>query len=167
MTLLEAPELAPRLPSNSLLADSVARLVSAASVESRLAVELAVELDVLLALAAVPGVAAIRLPLTLPIDIMDSDRDCWNPAYRPRIAQLESPREKCDAAGCAPSAHEGAQRFFCHRLDHQGVKSSVPCVRVVFHGAITGGGNQTHVSKRGLDAARAGHRKAVHSAGQP
>jgi hypothetical protein len=89
VTLLEAPELASRLPSNSLFADSVARLVSAASVDAMLDVELAVELDVLLVLPAVPGLDAIRLPLTLPIDMMDSDRDCWNPAYRPEIEQLE------------------------------------------------------------------------------
>ena len=102
MTLLEAPEPASRLPSNSLFADSVARLVSAATVEAMLAVELAVELDVLLALAAVPGVGAIRLLVTLPIDIMDSDRDCWKPAYRPGIEQLESSRENRDPAACAP-----------------------------------------------------------------
>jgi hypothetical protein len=91
VTLLEAPEPPSRLPSNSLLADSVARLVSAATVEAMLAVELAVELEVLPVLAAVPaGVAAATvffaeaaldalkrldtaaawlLP-TLPIDIM-------------------------------------------------------------------------------------------------
>ena len=69
MTLLEAPALPSRLPSNWLLADSVARLVSAATVEALLAVELAVELEMLLVLAAA-GVAAARLLLTLPIDIM-------------------------------------------------------------------------------------------------
>lgn len=55
MTLPEAPEPTPRLPSNSLLADSVARLVSAATVEAVLAVTLAVEAWLL---------------LMLPIDIM-------------------------------------------------------------------------------------------------
>jgi hypothetical protein len=59
VTLLEAPEPPSRLPSISLLADSVARLVSAATVEAVLAVKLAVEL----------GLKAWLL-LTLPIDIM-------------------------------------------------------------------------------------------------
>jgi hypothetical protein len=73
VTLLEAPEPPSRLPSNSLLADSVARLVSAATVEISLAVELAVELAVLFVLAAVlAGVAASWLLLTLPIDIIAS-----------------------------------------------------------------------------------------------
>lgn len=63
MTLLEAPEPASRLPSNSLLADSVARFVSAATVEAMLAPEAAV--------AAVPAeVAAAGLLVTLPIDII-------------------------------------------------------------------------------------------------
>jgi hypothetical protein len=95
VTLLEAPEPPPRLPSNSLLADSVARLVSAATVEVMLAVKLVVELEVLLVFAAVlAGVAvatefaaeaaldalkrldtaeAWLLP-TLPIDIMPRSR---------------------------------------------------------------------------------------------
>ena len=64
MTLLEAPELPSRLPSNSLLVDSVARLVSAATVE-------AVFVEVLLVLADVlTGVAEAWLLLTLPIDII-------------------------------------------------------------------------------------------------
>ncbi len=59
MTLLEAPEPPSRLPSNSLLPDSITRLVSAATVEPTPAVELAVEFEVLLVLVAVPaGVAA-------------------------------------------------------------------------------------------------------------
>lgn len=37
VTLLEAPEPPPRLPSNSLLSDSIARLVSAATAEAVLA----------------------------------------------------------------------------------------------------------------------------------
>jgi hypothetical protein len=49
------------------LADSVARLVSAATVEARLAVELALGLEVPLALA---GVAAAWLLLMLSIDIL-------------------------------------------------------------------------------------------------
>jgi hypothetical protein len=53
VTLLEAPEPPSRLLSNSLLADSLARLVSAATVEAVLA-----------------GVAAAWLLLMLPIDIM-------------------------------------------------------------------------------------------------
>jgi hypothetical protein len=53
------------------LADSVARLVSAATVEARLAVELALRLEVLLALA---GVAAAWLLLMLPIDILLQSR---------------------------------------------------------------------------------------------
>ena len=52
MTLLEAPEPPSRLLSNSLLLDSVASLVSAAIDEATLAVELAVEFEVLLAVAA-------------------------------------------------------------------------------------------------------------------
>jgi hypothetical protein len=64
VTLLEAPELPSRLPSNSLLVDSVARLVSAATVE-------AVFVEVLLVLADVlTGVAEAWLLLTLPIDII-------------------------------------------------------------------------------------------------
>jgi hypothetical protein len=59
VTLLEAPEPPSRLPSNWLLADSVARLVSAATVEAVFAFKLAVEL----------GLKAWLL-LTLPIDIM-------------------------------------------------------------------------------------------------
>jgi hypothetical protein len=59
VTLLEAPEPPSRLPSNSLLADSVARLVSAATVEAVLAVELTVALG-----------TEVWLLLTLPIDIM-------------------------------------------------------------------------------------------------
>ena len=88
MTLLEAPEPPSRLPSNSLLADSLARLVSAATVEAVLAVELAVELELLLALATeLAGVAAAWLLLMLPIDITvpiatagirDIGRDSWN-----------------------------------------------------------------------------------------
>jgi len=88
VTLLEAPEPPSRLPSNSLLADSLARLVSAATVEAVLAVELAVELELLLALATeLAGVAAAWLLLMLPIDITvpiatagirDIGRDSWN-----------------------------------------------------------------------------------------
>jgi hypothetical protein len=55
VTLLEAPEPPSRLLSNSLSPDSVARLVSAATVEATVDVELAVELEalgVLLAAAA-------------------------------------------------------------------------------------------------------------------
>lgn len=52
-----APEPPSRLPSNSLLADSVARLVSAATVEAMLA-ELAVELEVLLVPAGVAAATA-------------------------------------------------------------------------------------------------------------
>ncbi len=42
--LLEAPGLPPNVPSNSLLADSLARSVSAATVDVRFADELAVGL---------------------------------------------------------------------------------------------------------------------------
>ena len=68
VTLLEAPDPASRLPSNWLSADSLARLVSAATVETMLAVAPAVELE-LLVLAVVPKVAGATL-LMLPIDIM-------------------------------------------------------------------------------------------------
>jgi hypothetical protein len=84
VTLLEAPEPPSRLLSSSLLADSVARLVSAAIDEATLAVELGTELEVLLVPAAATVFAAeaaldalkrlIRaeagLLLTLPTDIM-------------------------------------------------------------------------------------------------
>jgi hypothetical protein len=91
VTLLEAPEPPARLPSNSLSPESIARLVSAATVEATLAVELAVEPEVLPVRAAVPAalaaatvlaveaaVEALNRPyraeawlllLTLPIDI--------------------------------------------------------------------------------------------------
>ena len=91
MTLLEAPEPPSRLQSNSLSPDSVARLVSATTIEATLAVELAVEFEVLPVLAVVlAGVAVAAvfaaeaaldalkrlyragLLLTLPIDIMTS-----------------------------------------------------------------------------------------------
>jgi hypothetical protein len=132
--LLEAPDPASRLPSNSLLADSAARLVSAATVETMLAVELTVELDMLLELAAVPEFAATRLLLTLPIDIMIPiataaiwviGRDLRNlrTITRPAAAASQRCRE------LEPSANEGAQGFFGKRFDHQGIKSSVPCVR--------------------------------------
>ena len=71
MTLLEAPEPPSRTPSSSLLADSVARLVSASTVEAMPAVEPAVE--GLTVLAAVLGVAA-GLLVMLPIDIMPRSR---------------------------------------------------------------------------------------------
>lgn len=59
MTLLEAPEPPSRLPSSSLSPASVARLVSAATVEATLAVEPAVEDEAPLVLPAVPaGIAA-------------------------------------------------------------------------------------------------------------
>jgi hypothetical protein len=54
VTLLEAPEPAPRLLSNSLSPVSVTRLVSAATVDATFVVGLAVELDVLLGVAPVP-----------------------------------------------------------------------------------------------------------------
>ena len=59
MTLLEAPELPSRLPSNSLSPDSVARLVSAAAAFAAEA-----------ALDALKRLYRAGLPLTLPIDIM-------------------------------------------------------------------------------------------------
>lgn len=91
MTLSGAPERPSRLPSNSLSPDSVARLVSAATVEVTLTAELAVKLEVPLVLAVVlaevaataefSAEAALDAPkrlyraeawllLTLPIDIM-------------------------------------------------------------------------------------------------
>jgi hypothetical protein len=100
VTLLEAPEPPSRLLSNSLSLDSVARLVSAAIDEATLAVELAVEFEVLLAVAAMPAEPAVvtvfaaeaaldalkrliraeaELLLTLPTDIM-----------APIVATLES-----------------------------------------------------------------------------
>lgn len=82
MTLSEAPELAPKLPSNSLLADSVARLVSAATVETKF--DVPVEFG-----AALPGVAEAWLLVTLPIDILASIADDRNLGYRPEIKELE------------------------------------------------------------------------------
>ena len=76
------------MPSNWLSADSVARLVTAAIVEARLADEPAVAPGVVLALAAKLEVAAVGL-LTLVIDIMNLDRDCSNQGYRPGFAELE------------------------------------------------------------------------------
>jgi hypothetical protein len=74
VTLLDAPEPPPRPASNSLLADSVARLVSAATVEVRLAAEPVAELDPLPALVAVlGGFATAWLLLMLPIDIIVPD----------------------------------------------------------------------------------------------
>ena len=70
MTLLEAPEPPSRPVSNSLSPDSVARLVSAATVEVTLAVE--VELEVLVLAPVLAEVAAAWLLLILPIDIMTS-----------------------------------------------------------------------------------------------
>jgi hypothetical protein len=64
VTLLEAPEPPSRLPSNSLLADSVARLVSAATVEAMF-----IEVPIVLA-DVLAGVAETWLLLTLPIDII-------------------------------------------------------------------------------------------------
>jgi hypothetical protein len=54
VTLLDAPEPPSRVPSNSLSPDSVARLVSAATVAARLAVELGLEV----LLAATPAALA-------------------------------------------------------------------------------------------------------------
>ena len=73
MTLLEAPEAPSRLPSSSLSADSVARLVSAATVEATFAGRFTAELALPLVLAAVLGEAArpaAWLLLTLPTDKM-------------------------------------------------------------------------------------------------
>jgi hypothetical protein len=70
VTLLEAPEPPSRPVSNSLSPDSVARLVSAATVEVTLAVE--VELEVLVLAPVLAEVAAAWLLLILPIDIMTS-----------------------------------------------------------------------------------------------
>jgi hypothetical protein len=110
VTLLEAPDPPSRLPSNSLFADSVARLVSAATVEATLAVRPAFELAVLLALAAVlaevaPAAAfsaeaaldALKrvyraeawLPLTLPIDITTPILGDCNQGYRLEFEGLE------------------------------------------------------------------------------
>jgi hypothetical protein len=62
VTLLDAPEPPSRLSSNSLSPDSVARLVSAATVEATLPVELAVELEVPLVPAPVSAeVAAVAV----------------------------------------------------------------------------------------------------------
>lgn len=68
--MLEAPEPPSRPVSNSLSPDSVARLVSAATVEVTLAVE--VELEVLVLAPVLAEVAAAWLLLILPIDIMTS-----------------------------------------------------------------------------------------------
>jgi hypothetical protein len=65
VTLLGALDPPSRLPSNSLLADSVARLVSAATVEATLAVEAALVVELA---GELGGTEAWLLP-TLPIDI--------------------------------------------------------------------------------------------------
>jgi hypothetical protein len=73
VTLLEAPEAPSRLPSSSLSADSVARLVSAATVEATFAGRFTAELALPLVLAAALGEAArpaAWLLLTLPTDKM-------------------------------------------------------------------------------------------------
>jgi hypothetical protein len=57
-TLLEAPEPPSMLPSNALLLEAVARLVSAAAVEAAVGVELAAELEAPLVLAAVAAEVA-------------------------------------------------------------------------------------------------------------
>ena len=70
MTLLEAPEPPSRLLSNSLSPDSVARLVSAATVEATLAVEPAVELDVLPAPARAEVAAAAVFAAEAALDAL-------------------------------------------------------------------------------------------------
>ncbi len=73
VALVDAPEPPSRLPSNWLSADSVARLVSAATVDARLAVRFPAELALLLVLEAVLAEVArpaAGLLLTLPIDTM-------------------------------------------------------------------------------------------------
>jgi hypothetical protein len=58
VTLLEAPEPPPRLPSNSLSPASVARVVSAATVDATPVDKVTVELGVPPVLAAVPAEVA-------------------------------------------------------------------------------------------------------------
>jgi len=128
VTLLEAPEPPPRLPSNSLLADSVARLVSAATVEAMLAAGLAVELEVLLEPAAVlAGIAAATeawlLPM-LPIDIMGPDRDCWNQGYRPGFEELEQPLLR-------RAIHSPAPQRTPHEFPRYGCMNPRPGIRPV------------------------------------
>jgi hypothetical protein len=72
VTLLEAPEPPSRLVSNSLSPDSVARLVSATTVEATLAVEIEPEVLALVLAPVLAEVAAAWLLLILPIDIMTS-----------------------------------------------------------------------------------------------
>jgi hypothetical protein len=118
VTLLEAPEPPFRPASNSLLPDSVARLVSAATVDATLAAEVAVELDAPLAAAVVTPATefcaeaaldalkrldrteAWLLP-TLPIDIMPPPANRWNQVYRPMFQELEG-------AACGDAARYGA-----------------------------------------------------------
>jgi len=65
VTLLEAPDPPSRLSSNSLSPDSVARLVSAATVETTLVAELAVELEVLLEPAELAAAAVFAAEAAL------------------------------------------------------------------------------------------------------
>ena len=138
MTLLEAPELPSRLPSNSLSPDSVARLVSAATVEATLAVKLTMELGVLPVLAGVLAeVAAATVPvaeaalealkrldraeawlllLTLPIDIMTPGRDRCNHRYRPGFEELEEDFLRLGICGNS-SAREDELASFGKSLD--------------------------------------------------
>lgn len=107
MTLLEAPAPPAKRPSNSLLADAVARLVSAATAETALAVEPPAD-GVALPLAAVPAAATVFAAeaalavlkrvdsaeawalLRLPIDMMTPDRDGSNQGCRPGFEDLEA-----------------------------------------------------------------------------
>jgi hypothetical protein len=76
VTLLDAPEPPFKLASNSLLPDAVARVVSAATVEATLAVELAATVAVLLAPAAAGEAAFCAEAALAALKRLDSTDDC-------------------------------------------------------------------------------------------
>jgi len=78
VTLVGAPEPPSMLPSNSLSADSVARLVSAATVEATLVVEPLVELALLLVLV-LAGPLAAATPLPAPEAALYAPRTLYRP----------------------------------------------------------------------------------------
>jgi hypothetical protein len=127
VTLLDAPEPPSRVPSNSLSPDSVARLVSAATVAARLAVELGLEVLLAATPAALAAAAVFsadaaldalrRLDradtcplLMLPIDIMNPHCEHWNLGYRPGFSELEKARSRSAGGGTYTAETGGCPR---------------------------------------------------------